>query len=216
MSRTARTSLPALSRLKRITLSLATLDIIQGWGVRDGVFFLEARAEPPLQCFRVDMGSGDTLTALFLKSGAVVWGFAHESPMSPYAHDEEQLWPGLLDELPADMLSAYEAAREDPLAITCCFWSHDDNGWREGDVRLPKGDDPDGREHLTSLIPISATEYGEFASSYYSRPMDIDAIQAVYDHGRLDAELVVRIEPKIRPSYIKEVLRKVGALGYPV
>ena len=40
-------------------------------------------------------GSGDEYFILFNLHGAIMKGFAHESPMSPWANDAKQIWPGV-------------------------------------------------------------------------------------------------------------------------
>src|SRR5262245_65269722 len=45
-------------------------------------------------------GQGDDFFILFNNSGAIIKGFDHESPMSPYAHKPKRVWPGVLDDVP--------------------------------------------------------------------------------------------------------------------
>ncbi|WP_223243092.1 hypothetical protein [Streptomyces sp. CBMA123] len=49
----------------------------------------------------MDSGSGDDFSVLFTPAGVLVRGFDHESEMSPYATDDEQVRPGVIDEVPA-------------------------------------------------------------------------------------------------------------------
>jgi hypothetical protein len=42
-------------------------------------------------------GQGDDFFILFNNNGAIIKGFDHEAPMSPYAHQPKRVWPGVLD-----------------------------------------------------------------------------------------------------------------------
>ncbi|WP_308282422.1 hypothetical protein [Streptomyces lichenis] len=45
-------------------------------------------------------GSGDEYGIVFCPAGVWIRGFDHESLMSPYARDELEVWPGVLEEVP--------------------------------------------------------------------------------------------------------------------
>ena len=47
-------------------------------------------------------GSGDEYSILFNSQGAIIKGFAHESSMSPWATESEQVCRGVLDEVPSE------------------------------------------------------------------------------------------------------------------
>lgn len=49
----------------------------------------------------MENGSGDDFSVLFTPAGVLIRGFDHESAMSPYGTDDEQVWPGVIDEVPA-------------------------------------------------------------------------------------------------------------------
>ncbi|MGW1666599.1 hypothetical protein [Streptomyces microflavus] len=51
----------------------------------------------------MDNGSGDDFSVLFTPAGVLVRGFDHGSEMSPYGTDDEQPWPGVIDEVPASL-----------------------------------------------------------------------------------------------------------------
>jgi hypothetical protein len=43
---------------------------------------------------------------VFIGQGAFIRVFDHESPMTPYRDSDYELWPGLLDGLPAMLIAA--------------------------------------------------------------------------------------------------------------
>jgi len=57
-----------------------------------------------------------SLTRALAALDAVIVGFAHEAPMTPYAQDPPALWPGLLDGVPdLDPAAAAAIHRGEPL-----------------------------------------------------------------------------------------------------
>ncbi|WP_052489085.1 hypothetical protein [Streptomyces sp. 150FB] len=56
---------------------------------------------PTEEAALMENGSGDDFSALFTPAGVLIRGFDHESAMSPYGTDDEQVWPGVIDEVPA-------------------------------------------------------------------------------------------------------------------
>ncbi|WP_255374236.1 hypothetical protein [Cohnella sp. OV330] len=57
---------------------------------------------------KIDNGAGDHLIILFSPEGTIIKGFDHESELSPYAQDEHQVWQGIYDEVPKELLSLLE------------------------------------------------------------------------------------------------------------
>jgi hypothetical protein len=47
-------------------------------------------------------GSGDEYFTLLSPGGAILKGFAHESPMSPYSNKSGKTWPGVIDDVPVE------------------------------------------------------------------------------------------------------------------
>ncbi|MEV6263306.1 hypothetical protein AB0M42_21495 [Streptomyces sp. NPDC051784] len=84
----------------------------------------------------MENGSGDDFSVLFASAGVLIRGFDHESAMSPYGRDDEQAWPGVIDEVPA----ALRPLLDEPVfcdkgidapRVTACLWREaDDTAWR--------------------------------------------------------------------------------------
>ena len=85
---------------------------------------------------------GNDLYGFFEEDGAaVIFGFDHESPMTPYREEPQASWPGLFDGLP-DRFAAL--LTEFPMIdCTFCLWS-DGEGWTKGPVDYPGDGDEDG------------------------------------------------------------------------
>src|SRR5438270_956866 len=94
-------TLPDIPGLLRLTKSLAMLDAIlePQWEYRYSSF--NSRWGSGQQMASMDNGSGDGLFCLFFDQGVAIKGFAHESPMSPWANDDQRIWPGVLDQVPS-------------------------------------------------------------------------------------------------------------------
>jgi hypothetical protein len=80
-------SFPDVESLKRLSQSLAMLDAILSpdWEFRYYSFNSKWNAGEMMASMR--NGSGDDYFILFNSSGAIIKGFAHESPMSPFVNE---------------------------------------------------------------------------------------------------------------------------------
>ena len=89
-------ALPDAGKLKAICQSLAMLDAIiyPQWEGRYYSFNTEWDDEIALASMRD--GSGDDYFILFVPSGVIIKGFAHESNMSLYRVSPPLVWPGIL------------------------------------------------------------------------------------------------------------------------
>jgi hypothetical protein len=205
--------LPGVERLRALTQSLATLDAILApvWGDRYYSFDAHWGAGRALAAMRD--GSGDEWYALFTPAGAVVKGFAHEAPMSPYAPRPPAVWPGVLDELP----SAFADARTDPALsprdTTFCVWrTSRDRAWQRGDVHFPAGEDPDGSAGLLAMLGGDPRTYRAWAEGYYGRPVRLPAVVHVYEGRPLTEPLVAALNPDRSLAQLAEDL---GRITYP-
>jgi hypothetical protein len=93
-------TLPDIDRLKSLCQSLAMLDAIMSpdWEYR--YYSFDSKWDLNEMMASMRNGQGDDFFILFNDNGAIIKGFDHESPMSPYANDPKRVWPGVLDEVP--------------------------------------------------------------------------------------------------------------------
>lgn len=205
--------LPDLSTVRRVSRALAVLDLILCEEPESRYYAFDARWSATEEAALMDNGSGDAYSIVFSPDGAFARGFAHESPMSPYANDGD-LWPGLLDGLPPEFRSARDepAIRDEDgiLNATVCFWrSTSDPAWTCGPVP-PDADD--GADTLFELLTDGPEAYLTFAEDYYERALDLDAIRHVYALMPLTEYVVTSLNPDRLLFDLKE---DIAEIAYP-
>lgn len=165
-------------------------------------------------------GSGDEYSIVFSAAGAYVRGFAHESPMSPYAGDGDGPWPGVLDEVP-DVFRPCVAepafSDEDGTpVVTACLWREaGDDHWRTGTIDFPEegAEDPDGSASLFRLLADrSAEAFGQWAEDYYEVAVDLEAVRHVFASRPLTEGVVHALNPEITP---RDLAGDIAETGYP-
>lgn len=202
--------LPSIVALRRLTRSLAMLDAILSpeWEYRY-YSFNSAWADAELMA-SMRNGSGDYWFALFCPAGVALHGLAHEAP----AFRPDNPWPGIFDRLPSQFHANF--LREPAFTTqhsTFCLWRlQDDASWSCGPVELPPGDDPDGSAALLAILAGDPQQYVEFARDYHERDVHLDAVNAIYRHQPLTAELVAKLNPEVG---LAELNDDVAEIGYP-
>ena len=149
-------------------------------------------------------GGGDDYRVFFGDRLTFLRVFDHESPMSPYVNDE--VWPGLLDGLPAELASLTRLADdEDYPAITLALW-HDGDAWRHGDPE--EGDLTDWI--LRPLLRFTPAEVTGHMADFYSRQADEDAVAALLRGDALDRPLVERVNPDADWDHVTSIARQLA------
>src|SRR5690348_15606809 len=89
--------LPDVESLKSLSQSLALLDAIlcPDWSYRYYSFDRHWGVDVALGSMR--NGQGDHYFCVFSTDGALLKGFEHEAPMSPFRVDPPEIWPEVLD-----------------------------------------------------------------------------------------------------------------------
>jgi hypothetical protein len=156
-------------------------------------------------------GSGDEYFILFNSQGAIMKGFAHKSSMSPWATESEQVWRGVLDEVPSEF---QEFLIEPAFSIgdtTFCMWRRKvDPSWQVGQIDYPEEDDPDGSEDLLFILDGAPTTYREFAEQYYERPVDLSAVIHVYERKPLTSEILEVLNAEVSREDLTSDLEQIG------
>jgi hypothetical protein len=185
------TELPTIGTLRKLTQSLAMLDAIL-MPERDNRYYsFNSKWAENEQIASMRNGQGDGWYCGFGLPGAFLKGFDHESEMSPWSMEISKVWPGVLDAVP-DAFKSFAAepafSMED---TTFCMWRGiQDAQWNAGKISFPAGDDPDGSEWLLSILDGNPNTYKSWAEDYYERPVSLPAVQQIYEHAPLTAELV--------------------------
>ena len=197
-----RNMLPDIDALRRLSQSLAMLDAIISpqWESRYYSFNSTWGSGEMIASMR--NGSGDDYFLLFNAAGAILKGFAHESPMTPYANRDYKVWPGVLDNVPTEFASFLSEPAFTLEDTTFCLWRrHVDSNWQVGKIEYPSEDlDPDGSDALLAILDGQAATYREFAESYYERSVDLSSIEKIYQHRPLTQELISALNPELSPE----------------
>ncbi|SCL44680.1 hypothetical protein GA0070606_0400 [Micromonospora citrea] len=169
-------------------------------------------------------GSGDEWSVVFTVGGAFIRVFDHESAMTPYRDPVHQLWPGLLDGLPAVLRPQVEEPafgdEEGRFVATAVLWRlAGDDRWRAGEhiaFPQPRGaydTDPDGSGLLEILLDDIADRYVSFAQDHHEVDVDPRAVEHVVAHRPLTDVVVRALNAEATVSGLYE---DVAAIGYPI
>jgi hypothetical protein len=202
--------LPAISELRSRCRALAVLDVVLDPGSEDRHHGYGTWA-PGEELASMRDGAGNEYSIVFTTAGAYVRGFDHESPMSPYATDDQEPWPGVLDAVP----EVFRKCVEEPVFcdefgtpyVTVCLWrEHGDTEWKHGTIDLPEDGD-DGADWLFGLLTDGTPEaFQDWAQDYYERPVDLDAVRHVYAGKPLTADVVAALNPATTLAQAEELL----------
>ncbi|WP_410566856.1 hypothetical protein [Amycolatopsis sp. cmx-4-61] len=210
--------LPAVPELRSLCRALAALDVVLDPGSQDRRHGYAPAWAPGEELASMRDGAGNEYSIVFTRAGAFVRGFDHESPMSPYATDDQEPWPGVLDAVP----DAFRDHVEEPAFcdetgtpyVTVCLWrEHGDRGWKHGTITFPAHGD-DGADWLFGLLTDGTPEaFQEWAQDYYETPVGLDAVRHVYAGRPLSADVVSALNPA---TTLAAVADRIAATGYPL
>lgn len=196
--------LPDPAELRCHLSALAVLDATIGGDPRFCHYTFDAAWGPGEEAALMDDGSGNDFSVLFTSAGVLIRGFDHESKMSPYATGDEQVWPGVIDEVPAALRPLLDepAFRDEDLdipSVTACLWrTTGDTQWRTGSsIDFPPGsEDPDGSGWLFHLLTDRSPEaVQDHFEDYYERPVPLDAVRHVLAGRPLTATVITALNP---------------------
>jgi hypothetical protein len=207
-------------RLRDVSRSLAALSAIQRPGPRSlRDFWFDPKYRKGTAAGLMRTGSGDGYLAAFSDAGAVILGFDHESPMSPYSAAPLRVWPGVLDELPvhfADVVTQLPEFMDDhvPLVTFCTWREPQDDGWRTGEISFPESAaSPDGSEWLLALLLDPRPEAYVHHQQAYGRLLPFEAVKSVYHCVPATQAVIRQLNPE---ADYDAVARDLVAIGYPV
>jgi hypothetical protein len=207
-------TIPDIESLKKLCQSLATLDAIMSpeWEYRYYSFNSKWAEGEMMASMR--NGSGDDYFILFNSQGAIMKGFAHESPMSPWSSDSDQVWPGVLNEVPSEFAEFLTEPAFSMSETTFCIWRRIlDGSWQTGQIAYPGKEDPDGSEDLLFVLDGDPKTYQEFAQQYYERSIDLRAVRSIYEHHPLTTQIVKRLNPEVELESLSSDLAEISYLS---
>ncbi|MFJ6634785.1 hypothetical protein ACIQMR_25835 [Streptomyces sp. NPDC091376] len=196
--------LPEPAELRAHLRALAVLDAAIGSDPRFCCYTFDAAWGPGQEAALMENGSGDDFSVVFTSAGALIRGFDHESEMSPYATDDEQVWPGVIDEVPAalrpllDEPAFCDEGIDAPRVTTCLWRETGDTAWRTGSaIAFPSGsEDPDGSGFLFPLLTDRSPEAVQaYFEDYYERPVPLDAIRRILGGHTLTPAIAAALNP---------------------
>ncbi|MFC9297765.1 hypothetical protein ACFTWH_01960 [Streptomyces sp. NPDC057011] len=182
------TLLPDPAELHAHLRALAVLDATMGDDPRFCRYTFDAAWGPGQEAALMENGSGDDFSVVFTPAGVLIRGFDHESEMSPYGTDDEQVWPGVIDEVPAALRPlleepAFYDEHTGATRVTACLWRETgDTAWRAGSaIDFPSGSkDPDSSGFLFRLLTDRSPEAVQaHFEDHYERPVPLTAIRHV-------------------------------------
>lgn len=204
--------MPSVDQLLALLQSLATLDAIMSPDEWDSRYYsFNSKWSRGEQMGSMRNGSGDEFFALFNRAGCFMKGFAHEYPMSPYRSHPPKLWPGILDNVPAEFAKGLKQPAFSMNEVTFCIWrSYSDSSWSHGPIDFPKGEDPDGSAYLLAILDGNPESYCEFADEYWESTVPVDAVAHIYNHLPLTKSLVKSLNAEAELGELKNDLVEIG------
>ncbi|SER15904.1 hypothetical protein [Lentzea albida] len=180
-----RRNLPGIPELRALCRAFAALDVLLD---PDGVerhHSYSTTWAPGEELASMRDGSGNEYDIVFTAAGAYVRGFDHESPMSPYATDDDEPWPGVLDSVPEAFRAfvdepAFADEFDMPVSTVCLWREHGDTAWRHGEIDFPTEGD-DGADWMFALLTDGTPEaYQKWAQDHYETPVDLAVVRRVF------------------------------------
>jgi len=193
----------ALRKQMRI---LAALDIIISEEKWLRVHHYEAELQPGVAWGSINNGAGDHLHVLFTNSGTLIKGFDHESPLSPHAREDGEIYPGMYDEVPETLMAVLRDHEEtlDIEDVTFCLWQEvNDLSWKVGNwiqLAMTEEDEADARggaEFLLGYIEKNSEDYVDWAEGYYDlQDLPLEAVAEVYEEKPVTSSLIKQLCPE--------------------
>jgi hypothetical protein len=165
-------------------------------------------------------GAGDHLHVLFTNTGTLLKGFDHESPLSPHNREDGEIYPGMYDELPEELMRILSQQEEvlEMEDVTFCMWQEGHSlGWKAGrwiELAMTQEDESDaegGVAFLLGYIEDTPESYIDWAEGYYDmQDMSLTAVTEIYNDTPISADLIRRLNPKRDVSSALDELQQSG------
>ncbi|MFY1703032.1 hypothetical protein ACN28G_15015 [Micromonospora sp. WMMA1923] len=213
--------LPSIGVLRDRCRALAVLECIVDGGEP---CYAYTRAWGDDEAALMSNGSGDEWAVVFTADGAFIRVLDHESAMTPYRDPEHELWPGLLEGIPAVFCPQIEEPafgdEQGKFLATAVLWRlSDDARWHTGEditfppPRGPYDTDPDGSHRLEILLDDIVDRYVIFAKDHYGIEVDPMVIEHVVAHRPLTDVVVQALNPEVT---VARLHGDIVATGYPI
>jgi hypothetical protein len=190
--------LPSIEDIKRLSQSLAMLDLIliQEWEYR--YFSFNSTWDSGEMMASMRNGEGDEYFILFSKDGVAGKIFLKNI--------ESAKSKDLLHMIP-DEFSSFKTEPAFKLDyISCCFWKkHSDNQWRVSPAleKIP----------LLKFIVGKEKYYQEWAEEYLGVDLEGKVVTSIFEHVPLSNNLVHRLNEDVS---LGDIMEDVKEIGYPI
>jgi hypothetical protein len=159
---------------------------------------------------KIDNGAGDHLFILFSPEGTLLKGFDHESELSPYANDEEEIAPGIYKAVPSSLSHLLEDDALEREDVTFCIWREkSDTAWKKGNAEV--SEHVDGSGFLIGAIFPTAEDYVEFAEGYFEQQLPLGVVSQIYQGNPITDEMIRTLNPE---RNVEETLKELAELGF--
>jgi len=190
---------PAPTRLRELTQSLALLDEILCEDLESRYYSFYPAWNESSQMASMRNGEGDHWFLWYGEAGLVLLGLDHEAPRI-----------AAIDNFPEGLRYALEEPAFDGANISFVIWrrASDDQY-----LTFENPNDRDGSAELLAILDDQPKTYADWASEYYDCKVDLAAVEKIYAHEPLDAEMVKLLRRDVDFDVIAKSAR---AMGYPV
>ena len=210
-STTTPEAMPKIATLRRITQSLAMLDALASRECEFRCYSYNSKWGAGEEMASMRNGSGDDWFLLFNSYGAALKGFAHESPLAASSSIAELIQT----HVPAGFSSFLNEPAFTMNRATFCLWCRcGEPAWSVvATASHPSSESIDGSLELLRLLDGEAVSYHQWAESYFECTIPLHAVQALYEHRPLDADLIHAINPNLSLS---DASSDAIEIGYPL
>lgn len=230
--------LPSPEKLQSICKSISSLEAILSpeWQYRTLSYQKDWSDKEEFSEIR--NGSGDHVLILFSPYGCVINGFAHESAMNGWRRVEledkrnfiqkifkknaepkfelaQEIWPGLLDNLPKEFHEFIFGEPVRSIGTTFCIWSlQEDEKWKIGEFEFPDHPYLDGSTDLLELLDGKPKTYVDWAKENYElEDMDLEVVTPIYEKEPISKSMVNKLNPDLED--FDQLKSDLAEIGYP-
>ena len=232
--------LPKTKNLQNLCKSISVLEAIicQDWEYR--YYSYQKKWSETEEFCEMRNGQGDQMLILFSEKGTCINGFAHESKMNgwkkipinekksffkkiiekksePKTKTIQDIWNGILDDLPNDFKDFIFGEPVKSIGTTFCIWNiKPNNDWEIGKIEYPKDNYKDGSKDLLKLLDGNPITYKNWAEEYYEEEIEngklkIELVEKIYNGIKITKEIVLEINPNLEDfNQLKLDLTEIG------
>ena len=198
-------TLPNVKELKRITQSLATLDLIICSEWEDRYYSYDSEWSDTEDMASMRNGCGDDWFILFHSSGAAgIKGLAHEYP----AAQDPELVEQIRQLLPPELSDFAKEPAFHWDSTSFCYWRlTGDTAWSE----TPEQSVTDsGADEFLEIFANPLTGYLQFSSDYFEKALEQEVVEHILKHKPVTPEIVASLNSEIGIDDIREDLVQIG------